>query len=268
MNDCDRTLDALVAAAPLPPEVAAHTRGCPSCAALVRTDGDISRALSTPAPTEAPEALPEALRAAVRADPAPKTTRRWWRGWAVPLGALAGVAAVAWRLHPRADLGAQPLPRMALGALVALLGATTAWVAASHGGPSGLGWSTQRRGMTAVVLALGGVALVAGVTVAVEGSLLRGGLWAHMARGVCALEGVVVAAPLAVLAARELRGSAAADPVGAGLLVGLGAGFGGLLVQHLCCAVMRLDHTLVAHLLPLAVGALAGALSARRWATP
>ncbi len=78
----------------------------------------------------------------------------------------------------------------------------------------------------------------------------------------------MVAAPLAVLAARELRGSAAADPVGAGLLVGLGAGFGGLLVQHLCCAVMRLDHTLVAHLLPLAVGALAGALSARRWATP
>lgn len=268
MNDCDRTLDALVAGAPWPPAVVTHTQGCPSCAALVRTDADIARALAAPTAEDAPEALPEALRAAVRADPAPRTTRRWWRGWAVPLGALGALAGVARWVHPRADLGTQPTSRMALGALVAVLGAATAWVAASHGGAAGLGWSTRRRGMTAAVLALGGVALVAGVTVAVEGSLLRGGLWAHAARVVCALEGVVVAAPLAVLAARELRGTAAADPVGAGLLVGLGAGFGGLLVQHLSCAVMTLDHTLVAHLVPLGVGALAGALSARRWATP
>jgi len=268
VSDCDRTLDALVAGAPLPPAVLTHTQRCPACAALVRADADIARALSSPTREDTSEALPEALRAAVRADAAPRTTRRWWRGWVVPLGALGALAGVARWLHPRADLGTQPASRMTLGAIVAVLGATAAWVAASHRGPSGLGWSTQRRRMTATLLALAGVALVAAVTVAVEGSLVRGGQWAHMARVVCALEGVVVAAPLAVLAARELRGTAVADPVGAGLLVGLGAGFGGLLVQHLACAVMTLDHTLVSHLVPLAVGALAGALSARRWATP
>lgn len=268
MSDCDETVAALVSGAPWPSALVTHTRGCPSCSALLRADADIARALSSPSTTHASEALPEALRAALRADRAPVTPRRWWRAWALPLGALGALSSVAWWVHPRADHDAQPAARMAFGTVFTLLGAATAWLAASHRGPSGLGWSAARRAITAGLLALGGVALVAGVTVAVEGSLLRGGLWAHLARGVCAAEGLLVALPLAALAARELRGAAPVDPEGAGLLVGLGAGFGALLFQHLCCAEMTLDHTLVSHLLPLGVGAFAGARSARRWASP
>ncbi len=268
MSDCARTVDALLEGGPLPPAVRDHAAGCPACASLVQTDAGLSRALADSPPSDGSVVLPPALRAALLADHAPVIPRVWWRALLGPMGALAAVALIGLVVHPRADLGTQSPGRIALGIALSVAGALGALAMASYGGSRGLGTSTRARVGVALGLGAGAVALVGWLTVAVEGSVVRGGLWGHLARAVCTVEGLVAAVPLAWLAARELRGTAAVQPEAAGALVGLGAGFAGLLVQHICCAVMTLDHTLVAHLLPLAAGALAGALSARRWAVP
>ncbi|MDB4931633.1 MAG: Negative regulator of sigma, partial [Myxococcaceae bacterium] len=54
----------------------------------------------------------------------------------------------------------------------------------------------------------------------------------------------------------------------AGAVAGLAAGLVGALAQHLQCPVMDLDHTLLAHAVPVALGALLGALAGRRWLAP
>jgi len=266
VTDCSRTVDALLEGQPLPAAVQQHLAVCPACAALVETDVGLTRALAADDPALSPEPLPPALRAALLADHAPRTPRVWWHALLAPTAALGGFAALALWIHPRPDLTTQSAGRMALGVALSVVGTLATLTAVSHGGARGIGWTSRVRAALGITLALGAVAMVVGTTVVVEGSIVRGGLWAHGARVVCTLEGIVTAVPIAFLAVRSLRGTAPVQPELSGALVGLGAGFGGLLVQHLCCAVMTLDHTLVAHLLPLVAGAITGALSARRWA--
>jgi hypothetical protein len=99
-------------------------------------------------------------------------------------------------------------------------------------------------------------------------SLIRVGVdawWSHLA---CALAGTAVAALIGVLMVRAARRTAAVSPTTAGSAAGTAAGFAAALCGHLECAFANASHIALAHLVPVALGAIVGALVGRRWLEP
>ncbi|MDO9021076.1 MAG: NrsF family protein [Myxococcales bacterium] len=266
MSGCDRVVDALAGRSALDGELAAHVARCGPCGAMVAADRELD-ALTVPAPS-GDEALPPALRDALRRDARPVAAFSAWRR-ALPAAAVAlAVAAVGLLARPRADLAHQPVGRMALGAGAAVAGLAVALTLLLHGGRRGLGLPASVRWIFVGSALAGFAAVSAAVSVPVEGSVHLAGAAAWLARLGCALHGTALAALVGAVLFYGARRSAAVSPAAAGAVAGLGAGLVGALAQHLQCPVMDLDHTLVAHLAPVALGALLGALAGRRWLAP
>jgi hypothetical protein len=263
---CDQLVDALAEGRALDAALQAHAAACDDCRAMMAAD----RALAALAGSEPSreEALPPALREALRRDARPVAAFSPWRR-ALPAATLAvAIAALALAVMPRADLAHQPASRLALGLGAVLSGLAIALTLLLHGGRSGLGLPARAR-WTFVALALAGFeAINAAVTVPVEGSVHLEGAAAGQARLGCALHGGLLAALVGVAVFHGARRSAVVSPIAAGAAAGLAAGFAGALAQHLQCPVMDLDHTLVAHIAPMLLGVLLGALAGRRWLAP
>lgn len=266
MSGCDQVVDALAGRGALEGELAAHVARCGPCGAMVAADRELD-ALTGAAPS-GDEALPPALRDALRRDARPVSAFSAWRR-ALPVAAVAvAVAAVGLLARPRADLAHQPVGRIALGVGAAVAGLAVALTLLLHGGPRGLGLPTRARWVFVGAALAGFAAVSAAVSVPVEGSVHLAGTTAWLARLGCALHGAVLAALAGAVVFYGARRSAAVSPTAAGAVAGLGAGLVGALAQHLQCPVMDLDHTLVAHVAPVALGVLLGALAGRRWLAP
>jgi hypothetical protein len=266
VRPCDQLVDALAEGRGLDATLQAHAAACDGCRATVAADQTLATLAGSEPPTE--EALPPALREALRRDARPVTPFSPWRR-ALPSAALVVViASVALAVRPRADLAHQAPARLALGLGASLSGLAIALTLLLHGGRSGLGLPARAR-WTIVALALAGFeAINAMVTVPVEGSVHLEGAAAWQGRLGCALHGGLLAALVGVVVFHGARRSAVVSPIAAGAAAGLAAGFAGALAQHLQCPVMDLDHTLVAHVAPMAAGVLLGALAGRRWLAP
>lgn len=265
MNDCNRVLDALAEGAALDGPLRAHVALCADCGALVAADRHLTTARVTDA---GDEELPPALRAALAADAGPVTAFDARRRALPALAAAALVAVAAVVVMPRADLAHQPMARVAVGLVAATSGVLGSLALLLHGGSRGLGVSARARWVFVAAALAAFAAVTALVTVPVEGSVELTGAAAWQARVGCALHGTLFAAVVGTLVFYGARRSAAVSPTAAGAVAGLAAGFVGALAQHLHCPVMDLDHTLVAHVAPLVVGAAAGALAGRRWLAP
>jgi hypothetical protein len=267
VNDCDRLAGALAERRDLDGPLRAHADACPGCGAVVAADRALGALVGPGAPDD-DAALPPALREALRRDARPVRAFDPWRR-ALPAAAVAAaVAAIAARVIPRADLAHQPAGRLGLGLGAALVGVAASLALLLGRGREGLGPRASARWAFVGAGLAGFAAVMAGVTVPAEGSVHLAGAAASATRLGCALHGSLLAGAAALAVFAGARRSAAVDPVAAGAVAGLAAGFVGALAQHLACPVMDLDHTLVAHLAPPALGVLGGALAGRRWLAP
>ena len=261
MSDCDLLVDALADRAPLGATLRAHVDRCASCRLLVAAGTSVDDDVEAVPPMST--ALREATAAMRPVQPfAP------WRRALAPAVAAAVVGLVGLSLVPRADLGAQPVPRIVAGVLGILLVLGVSVGALLHRGAFGVGAPPRTRWTAVVALLAGFEALNAWVTVPVRGSLHLAGVAAWQGRCFCALYGTIVAGLVAVVVFRVARRSAVVSPASAGALAGLAAGCAGVLGQHITCPVMDLDHTLFAHAAPLLLCAVAGSWAGRRWLAP
>lgn len=266
MKDCEKVVDALIEAVAPDAALQEHIARCPGCRAIVAADRAIG-AITVPIDAD-DEALPTTLRDALQRDARPVKALNPWKR-AAPGVAVAIVIAVAvLALQPRGDLAQQTATRLGLGLGAAIAGLVVALVLLLHGGRRGLGLPTRERAAFMVLACVGFAVITAIITVPVEGSVHLGGAAAVAARLGCTLLGTLCAMISGAVVFLGARRTAVVSPVTAGGVAGLAAGFVGALVQHLHCPVMDLDHTLVAHVAPLALGALVGALAGRRWLAP
>jgi hypothetical protein len=266
VSACDRVVDALVDARALDAPLRAHLDACPGCRAVVAAGASLDALADAPSSDDG--ALPPALREALARDARPVEAFSAWRR-ALPVAALVvAVTAAVLAAMPRADLAHQPAGRLALGAGAALAGLGAALALLLHGGRRGLGLPAVARWAFVAAALVGFEAVNALVTVAVEGSVHLEGAAAWRARIGCALHGSLFALVAGALVFYGARRTAAVSPAAAGAVAGLAAGLVGALAQHLQCPVMDLDHTLLAHAVPVALGALVGALAGRRWLAP
>lgn len=261
MTACDAFVQRRSEGASLGADDREHLAHCDgACPSLMAFDDHLAAGLRE---VRDDEAMPASLAAVVRAESAPvrrvSTARRLLPAGLVMLAFSAAMAVIL----PRVDLAHQPRSRLVAGWLVMATSAVAAWWTAGAPGALGLGLRAGWQRAVAAVVGAVMVGATAALTVPVEGSIVTHPQ-AVMLGVLCGLEGVVIAAAVAAVLVRSL-GRRTVSPESAGVVLGIGAGCAGALVQHLSCGMMVYSHTLTAHVAPLVVGAAVGGWVGRRW---
>ncbi len=266
MSACDALEDAVAEGVALDDAQRAHAATCERCRALTATDDALASMINVSAaePLGADEALPAALRAALAADAAPVRPFSFARRFAVPVIVTSLLALGALLFMPRADLWHRAMAPFAAGALTLFALTIVGVVGLLHRGPRGIGVPVARRaGYLLAAFALAEVA-VAAASDAVEGSVVLRG--ADVLHGIvhCASFGVGVSIFAGVGLFAVARRTAVTAPSIAGAVAGAVAGLTGTLVLHVACPIASLTHAMIAHVAPVLVGALVGAVAGRR----
>lgn len=266
MSPCEALEDAVAEGRPLDAQQRAHASTCERCRALTDTDETLARLVNARGleRSERPHQLPPALRAAVEGGSTAVAPFSVAKRGAAPLLLSSALAMGALRFIPRADLAHRAGATFAGGAILLLSLVIAGVLGVLNRGPSGIGASLLRR---VVYLALAFVLAeltVASVADPVEASVVLAR--DAVLRGIiqCASHGALVAAFAGVGLFVAARRTVITAPSLAGAVAGASAGLTGTLVLHLACPVSSLTHGMIAHVAPMVLGALAGAITGRR----